>query len=102
MTATTGLSSDWRVWDVRVTSRTMSAARALDRPSRSPSCASDRCSSGLSRPGGRQPGLQSDQPDIRVELAQVARIGGDYGLVRATRADHHMGVGDVRSSAGRQ
>jgi len=46
--------------------------------------------------------LQRDQPEGRVKLAQVTGIGGDDGLVSAARADHQVGIGDVRSSAGGQ
>jgi hypothetical protein len=45
---------------------------------------------------------QSDQLEGRVKLAQVARIRGDDGLAGATGADHDVGVGNVRSPAGRQ
>jgi hypothetical protein len=45
---------------------------------------------------------ERDQPESRVKLAQVTGVGGDHGLVSAAGADHHVGVGDVRSPAGGQ
>ena len=43
-----------------------------------------------------------DQPDGRVKKTQIAGIGGDDLLPRAARADHHMGIDDVRCSARRE
>jgi len=40
-----------------------------------------------------------DQPDGRVKKTEIAGIGGDNLLPRAARADHHMGIDDVRCSA---
>jgi len=43
-----------------------------------------------------------DQPDGRVKKTEIAGIGGDDLLPRAARADHHMGIDDVRCSACRE
>ena len=40
-----------------------------------------------------------DQPDGRVKKMEIAGIGGDNLLPRAARADHHMGIDNVRRSA---
>jgi len=40
-----------------------------------------------------------DQPDGRVKKTEIAGIGGDNLLPRAARADHHMGIDNVRCSA---
>jgi hypothetical protein len=50
------------------------------------------------------PGLQAgpsdrDQPDGRVKKTEIAGIGGHDLLPRAARADHHMGIDEVRCSA---
>ena len=43
-----------------------------------------------------------DQPDGRVKKTEIAGIGGDDLLPRAARADHDMGIDDVRCSACRE
>ena len=58
----------------------------------------------LRRTGARYTAVRAgpsdrDQRDGRVEKTEIAGIGGDHMLPGAARADHHMGIDDVRCPA---